>query len=352
MSHLNVIALDLAKNSIQVCRLNKHNNVTLNKAMSRIAAHSWLHKQPPSIVAMEACSSAHHWARTVTQMGHTPRIIPCQHVKPFRQGHKTDATDCVAIAEACLRPNLHFVSVKSIDQQNLQSLERIRKHLTDGLVAHRNMMRSLLAEFGLTTPKGVSKFDTHIAVLLSDPPESLSAAVVEQIRSLYDLCVLQTHKLKEAVAARDGLARCHPSCQALQRLPSIGPVNAIGLFLQLGERGGNFAHGREASASIGVTPRQYSTGGKVTMMGIGKKRGNQALRSSLIQGAVSMVKALQTRPPRTETERWLANLIAKGSTKKAAVALANKIIRHAWALLHYGEEFDWGRHQPLEEVSA
>ena len=347
MNKHTVIALDLAKNSIQVAKLNDHHKITLNRAMSPAKAKQWFAQHLPSKVAMEACGTAHHWGRILVEMGHQPILIPPKFVTPFRQTHKTDASDSVAIAEAARRPNMKSVSLKSVDQQSLQSVERIRQHLSDQQVASRNTLRGLLTEFGIAIPKGVAFFHRRMPDALIQAASILPAPLVRQLHTLYQVYLEQVSSLKAAEKERDAYIKSHPTCQALMAFPSIGPVNALGLYLQLGEHGANFSQGREASACIGVTPRQFSTGGKVTMIGIGKKRGNQLLRSTLIQGAVSMTYALTRRPARTPSEVWLVNLMKRAGARKAAVAFANKIIRHAWAYLHHGEDFDWQAHQPL-----
>jgi len=335
----NLIAIDLSKSSFQGCLLNKNHQERFNREFTRSKLINWLSRQQPLTVAMEACASAHHWARLVERMGHRPLLVPTRTVNRYREGHKTDATDARATGVAARQPKVKFVAPKTVEQQGMQGVECIRKHFSDHLTATSNMIRGLLNEFGLTIPKGISAFKRGVVEILEDAENDLPMPLRIQLIESWEYYLQLEVRLKTAVRARDQIVAQNETCQQLTQLQGVGPVNSLGLYLTLGNRGSSFGHGREASACIGLTPRQYSTGGEVTMMGISKECANKRLRSNLIQGARSVIKVLKKRDPKNGLEAWLKSVIARRGEGRAAVALANKTVRLAWAMLYYGEDF-------------
>jgi transposase len=331
----NLFAIDLSKNSFQGSLLDKNHRERFNRKFTRNKLTEWLSRQQPLTVAMEACGSAHHWARLVKRMGHRPLLVPTRTVARYREGHKTDATDALATGVAARQPKTLFVNPKTIEQQGMQGIERIRDHLT----ATSNMIRALLYEFGLTIPKGIGAFRRKVVEVLEDAENDLPMPLRMQLIESWEYYLDLEVRLKTAKRARDQIVAQHEVCQQLIQLQGVGPVNSLGLYLTLGDRGSSFGNGREASACIAVTPKQYSTGGEVTMMGISKKCANKRLRSSLIQGARAVINSLKKRDPRNGLEAWLKTLIARRGEGRAAVALANKTVRLAWAMLHHGEDF-------------
>ncbi len=274
----NLFAIDLSKHSYQGCLLDRSHRERFNRKFSERKLIDWLSRQKPLTVAMEACGSAHHWARLVERMGHRPVLISPRTVARYREGHKTDATDASAIAVAARQPTVKFVAPKSIDQQAMQGVERIREHLNDHLVATSNLMRALMYEFGFKIPTGTSAFKRHAVEILEDAENDLPMPLrVQLIESWHYYRELEA-RLKTVKQARDQLISANQSCQQLLQLEGVGPVNALGLYLTLGERGTSFGHGREAAACIGTTPKQLSTGGQVVMLGISKKIANKRLR--------------------------------------------------------------------------
>jgi len=335
----NLFCLDLAKKSIQGCLLDKNHQVRFNRTFSRNKLIEWLSRQQPMAVAMEACSTAHYWSRVIERLGHRPLMVPTRTANRYREGHKTNATDALAVGVAARQPTTRFVAPKTIEQQEMQSVERIREHISDDLTATSNLIRALLAEFGLQIPKGKAAFKRHLVELLEDAENDIPMALrTELINEWMRYRQLQL-RLKEAERARDLLCKQHESCQRLNQLGGVGPVNAIGLYLALGDRGSSFKNGREAATCIGTTPKQYSTGDEVTMLGISKKCANKRLRSNLIQGARSVIQALKRREPNNAQEAWLKAVIERRGEGRAAVAWASKTIRVAWAMLHHGDEF-------------
>ena len=286
MRNHNVIAIDLAKHSFHVTVLDKHDEFIVDRAFNRSALTRWLARQPQSIVAMEACGSAHHWARRVSSLGHHPRLLAPKSVKPYREGQKTDQKDARAIAMATCRPDIHPVAIKTVEQQGLQSIERIRQHWVDHVTATSNLIRSLLYEFGLVIPKGYAALQQAIPRILEDAENDLPDAFRHQLAAIYQAFKIAREELKVVEQFLFTLIRQHQDCQRLMQLEGVGPVTALGLYLTLGERGSSFKHGREAAACIGLTPKQWSTGGVVTMGGIGRLTGKGRFRSAMIQGAL------------------------------------------------------------------
>lgn len=338
MKQRNLIAIDLAKNSFQVCVMTRNGKVLLNKPMSRKQLETYLVKQTPAIVAMEACGGAHHWGRKAQACGHEVRLLSPRQVKPYRQGHKTDAKDALAIAIACLQPEVKYAGLMSLEQQSLQSDKRVQEHLSDQLTATGNLLRGLMAEFGLVIPKGVAALKRRVPEFLEDAENGLPLSVRESLHQAWLLWQHQAQALKELEQLLARRVQQSPACAALERLESVGSKNAVGLYVALGD-GRQFKNGREAAACIGVTPKQSSTGGKVKLGSIGKFTGNQRLRSSLIVGARAVINALARREPRNDKERWLKALIERRGPGRAAVALANKTVRTAWAMLYYNTPY-------------
>lgn len=334
MKHTNVIAIDLAKNSFQVCLMTSHNKIEFNKTMTRKQLETYLLKQKPAIVTMEACGGSHHWGRKATASGHEVRVLSPRQVKPYRQGHKTDSKDALAIAIACMQPELKLSGLMSLEQQSLQSDKRVQEHLSDQLTATGNLLRSLVAEFGLVIAKGTAALKRRLPEILEDAENGLPLSMRASLYEAWVLWQQQAQALKELEGLLNRRMRETPACQALAQLESVGCKNAIGLYVALGD-GRQYKNGREAAACIGLTPKQASTGGKVKLGSIGKYKGNQRLRSSLIVGAWAVVKVLDKRPPRNDKEKWLKALIERRGPGRAAVALANKTVRTAWAMLYY-----------------
>jgi transposase len=315
MSKLNVIGVDLAQ------------------SLTRKKFGEFLAQQRPSVVAFEACATAHYWARVAQRHGHGVKIIPAKAVAPFRQGHKTDPNDALAVAEAASRPNIKEAPLKSIEQQGLQALQRSRELLVQARTGLANHLRGLLMEFGLTIPQGWSALHRRLPEILEDGENELPDLYRPTLGLLYGrLCALRDD-IKRLNAEIETRVRQHPACERLLALEGVGPIGAVLLFATLGT-GKAFVNARQFAAYLGLTPKQFSSGGKVSFVGISKQVANKRLRAVLIQGARAYVHKL--KQPKSTKDRWLWALIERGGHGKAAVALANKNVRTAWAMLTQG----------------
>lgn len=336
MSKLNTIGVDLAKNIIQISLVSFRGKELQNRSLTRKKFAEFLGTQKPALVAFEACATSHYWARVAKRHGHEVKIIPAKAVAPFRQGHKTDSNDALAVAEAASRPNVKLAPMKSVEQQGLQAIQRSRELLVQERTGLSNHIRGLLMEFGIVIPQGYSALHSRLPEILEDGDNELPDVYRPTLSLLYGrLCELRDD-VKQLNVEIDTLVKQHPCCQRLTALEGVGPIGSVLLYATLGT-GEAFINGRQFSAYVGLTPKQFSSGGKVSFVGISKKVANKRLRAVLIQGARAYVYKLKT--PRSAKDRWLLALIERGGHGKAAVALANKNVRTAWALLTQGTEY-------------
>jgi transposase len=336
MAQLNTIGVDLAKNVIQVSVVTPRGKELQNKALTRTKFKEFLAKEQRSLVAFEACSTAHHWARTAKAFDHDVRIIPAFSVAPFRQGHKTDANDALAVAEAAGRPNIKDAPMKNLEQQGLQAIQRSRELLVHDRTGLSNHIRGLLMEFGITIPKGFAALHRRIPEVLEDAendvPHFYRATLQLMFRRLLDMkddVDVLTRQIEQLVNANE-------SCKRLLAIEGVGPISAVLLYATLGS-GEAFQSGREFSAYLGLTPKQYSSGGKTNLIGISRHIANKRLRAVLIQGARAYIN--HVKEPKTTKDQWLVAMLNRAGYGKTSVALANKNVRTAWAMLTKGEDY-------------
>ena len=337
MNKYNTIGVDLAKNVIQVCVVSPTNKELINKELTRKKFAEFLIKQKPALVAFEACATAHYWSRVARRHGHETKIIPALAVAPFRQGHKTDQNDALAVAEAARRPNIKEAPIKTVEQQSMQAIQRSRELLIQNRTALSNHIRGLLMEFGLVIPRGFSSLHENIPLMLEDGENELPDSYRPTLHLLYGrLCQLRVDLefLDKQIAE---VVKENSACSRLLQLEGVGPISSILLFATLGT-GEAFNNGREFSAYLGLTPKQYSSGGKTNMIGISRRIANKRLRAVLIQGARAYVH--RVKEPKTVKDQWILALIQRAGYGRAAVALANKNVRTAWALLTKGTEYN------------
>jgi transposase len=336
MNKLNVIGVDLAKNVIQVSVLSGTNRELQNRSLTRRKFAEFLGSHKQSLVAFEACATAHHWARVAQRHGHAVKIIPARAVMPYRQGHKTDENDALAVAEAASRPSVKEAPLKTVEQQGLQAIQRSRELLVRDRTGLSNHLRGLLMEFGVVIPQGFAALHRQIPEILEDGENELPDLYRPTLHLLYGrLCKLRDD-LKRLNTEIETLVKQNPACERLTALEGVGPIGSVLLFATLGT-GEAFVSGRQFSAYLGLTPKQYSSGGKVNLVGISRRVANKRLRAVLIQGARAYVHKMKA--PKTAKDRWLWALIERGGHGKAAVALANKNVRTAWAMLTQGTEY-------------
>lgn len=336
MNKHTVISLDLAKSVFQACNIDTRNQqVRSNKTLRRNQVLDYMRRQPPCRVFMEACGGAHYWARQLHAMGHEVHLMAPQFVTPFRKGHKTDANDALAIAEAGQRPNMRFVPIKSLEQQGIQSLHRVREVCIRQRTQLINQTHGLLQEYGVASGRGQKSLRQSVWRALEDADNELTVLM----RELLTEQMIELARLNGRIDALDKrverMSRSVAACRALLALEGVGPVGATMLYSALGN-GHAFSKGRQASAYLGLTPRQYSSGGEVTLTGIGRT-GQPQLKATLIRGAHAVLKSLGDK--QDAKSRWLRALVSRTGKNRAAVALANKTVRTAWAMLHHGQAY-------------
>jgi len=338
MKNPNIISIDLAKNVMQVCKVSCHGELISNKAISPKKLKELLANATPSIVAMEGCGGCHYWGRFAKMYGHEVRIISPKKVKGFLQGQKTDANDALAIAIAVMQFGMTFSPVKGEEQQALQTLEKSRKFLEHELTALNNHVRAYVYEYGITMPKGRKGLRESIVMVLDADDSRLPECLKSGLNVLWERYKLTAAQLKEVEKAKEALVQQLEPCKRLLDLEGVGPVCAAMLYASIGN-GKEFKNGREASVYVGLTPKQHSSGGKTYMTGIDKKGGNKQLRAALYQGALSVITRLSDEP-KTVKQEWLLALVKRSGVKRACIALANKTVRTAWALLSTGKSYE------------
>lgn len=335
------IGIDLAKQVFQLHGVDVNERVVLRRQLKRKEMVDFFKALSPCDIGMEACASAHHWARTLAAMGHRVKLIAPQFVKPYVKGNKNDANDAAAICEAMSRPDMRFVPVKSVEQQNLLALHRIRSELVQQRTAKVNQIRGLLGEYGIVIGQRVPALRQALPQLLEDAENGLTAHFRQSLRGLQgDLSTLD-ERVAELDRDIEQVAKDNAITRRLQQLRGVGPKIATALLAALGD-GSQFQSGRDASASVGLVPGQHSSGGKDRLLGI-SKRGNAYVRTLLIHGARAVIQ--QAKDKTDHLSRWLQSLCQRRGKNIAAVALANKTMRMAWAMLRSGQDYqpDYGR---------
>lgn len=335
MATVTTIGLDLAKNVFQVHGVDKHGKVVLKKKLSRARILSFFSNLSPSIVGIEACGGAHHWARKISTLGHTVRQMSPQFVKPYVKSNKNDANDAEAICEAVSRPNMRFVTTKNIEQQDIQALHRIRNRLVGSRTALSNQTRGLLLELGIALPQGIAHLRMQLPRIVEDVDNSLTLLERDYLSDLYSELVELDEKVTSYDTKLSIICKQSEECRRLMKVPGIGPLSATAIVAAVGQAK-EFKNGRELSAWLGLVPRQDSSGGKTKLQGI-SKRGDTYLRTLLIHGARAVLFRHRTRED--DPGQWIRGVYARRGMNRAIVAQANKTARIAWAVLARGEEY-------------
>jgi transposase len=335
MQTITTIGLDIAKSVFQAHGIDAEGKVVLRRQLKRRYVVAFFQKLPPCLVGIEACASSHHWSRELQALGHTVRLMPPAYVKPYVKRHKNDATDAEAICEAVTRPNMRFVATKTPEQQSCLTLHRTRHLFIRQQTSVINVIRAHLAEFGIVAPVGRNGVEQLLEVAadasdkrLPDVARACVAALGAQLRMLraqilqFDRMIMAWHRSSEA-------------SRRLDNIPGIGPVLATALVASVADPK-MFRSGRDFSAWIGLVPKQNSSGGK-DRLGHISKRGDRYLRSLFTTGALAVIRYAKIHG--TRHRPWLTALLARRPTKVAAIALANKIARMAWAIMARGDRY-------------
>jgi transposase len=336
---ITTVGIDLAKNVFQIHGVDERGHAVLKKQLKRSQIKEFFVNLPPCLIGMEACGSAHHWARELAKLGHTARLMAPQFVKPYVKTNKNDIADAEAICEAVARPNMRFVPIKTVEQQALLSLHRVRQGLVKARTAQSNQIRGLLGEFGLIVPKGISQIAPRIPDILEDADNGLPGLfrdLISRLLTHFNDLHRQVLELETQIKAWH---RESPASLKLAEIPGIGPITATAIVASVGNAR-DFGNGRQLAAWLGLVPKQHSTGGKSVLLGI-SKRGDSYLRTLLIHGARSAILAAQRRVERGEgqADGWLTGLLQRRNPNIAAVALANKNARIIWALLTQDKQY-------------
>jgi len=333
MTQYKLIGIDTSKAVFTLHGLDHQDRPLLRINLRRAQLLVFFKKLPPTRIAMEACACSHHWARELIALGHEVRLIPPQYVKPYVKRGKNDRNDAEAICEAARRPGMHFVPVKSTTQQAQGMVLKVRETLIGQRTLLANTVRSHAAEFGVIAAKGLGQVGPLLAAIEQE------IAIPSEAKDMASLLGRQLKELDARIKEIDvKLAAAHQANEVSPRLatiPGVGPVTALTLAVEINPE--MFESGRHLAAWAGLTPKEHSTGGKQRMGGI-SRAGNERLRTLLVVGAMSVIRAA-TRPGSKQMTEWLRALLARKPRKVAAVALANKMARVAWALMMRGDVY-------------
>ncbi len=331
------VGIDLAKRSFHLYAVDGEGRAVLSRKLTRARLSVVVAQLPACTIAMEACGSAHHWARLFRTFGHEVRLIAPQFVKPYVKSNKNDAADAEAICEAAQRPGMRFVAVKTVEQQDIQAIHRMRSLAVQQRTAQINQIRGLLLEYGIEIAQGRAAIQRRLPEILEDADNGLSPRFRAELHGLAE----ELRHLNERVAHYDEqleqIAQGDAQARALMTIPGLGAKGATALLAAVGEDPRLLKNGRGLAAWLGLVPRQHSTGGRDRLLGI-SKRGDVYLRNLLIHGARAVLRVVAGKED--PTSRWATALKARRHTNVAAVAMANKIARVAYAVIVTGKPYD------------
>ena len=332
MDEVSTIGLDIAKSVFQVHGVDAAGAVVIRKRVSRAKVLEYFGELPPCLVGIEACPSAHHWGRELQGLGHTVRLIPPSYVKAYLKRGKNDANDAAAICEAVTRPSMRFVPIKTKEQQTALMLHRARQLLVRQRTMLSNALRGHLAELGVVSARGRNGTAELLRIIADGRVSPAVSGILTVLARQYGAIGTEIASIDKSIMA------LHRGCEASRRLaeiPGIGPIGATALVAEIGDWK-TFSSGRSVAAWIGLVPKQHTTGGKDRLGSI-TKQGNRYLRWLLVVGAMAVIR--YARKYGTQKRPWLGRLMERRPTKVAAVALANKIARIAWAIMVRGERY-------------
>jgi len=335
MQTITTIGLDIAKSVFQVHGVDAQGNIIVRRQLKRRYVLAFFQKLPPCLIGIEACASSHHWSRELQSVGHTVRLMPPAYVKPYVKRQKNDAADAEAICEAVTRANMRFVATKTPEQQSCLMLHRTRHLFIRQQTAVINVIRAHLAEFGIVAPVGRRGVE-ELLDIVADPSDK---RLLDVARACLVALGAQLRSLKAQILGFDrqimAWHRSNETSMRLDAIPGVGPMLATALVACVADPK-VFRSGRNFSAWIGLVPKQHSSGGKDRLGSI-SKQGDRYLRSLFMAGALAVIRYAKING--TKHRPWLAALLARRPTKVAAIALANKIARMAWAMMARGERY-------------
>lgn len=334
--NIKTIGLDSAKIIFHLVGLNEHGKQVLKKKLRRSQLLTYFANLPPCTIAIEGCASAYYWKRELIKLGHRVKILPAQHVKAYVRGNKNDYNDALALAEASRVPEMREVTPKTIDQQSIQALHRLRESATGDRTALSNQLRGLLAEFGIIFPKGIKHIRDGLYGVLEDAENDLTYTLRAALALKHAQFVQLDELVRELKQLINESSEAHQEIGLLQSAPGYGDILSSAFYSVIGD-GKAFVKGRDASASLGVVPRQHSTGDKTVLLGI-SKRGDSYLRKMLINGARSVVNHAHKKDDALSV--WVTQLVERRGKNKATVALANKLARIGWAIITSGKRYE------------
>jgi len=333
---INVLGIDIAKNTFQLHGVDGAGKAVLKKRLSRSKLTAYVANLPQCLILMEACGGANYWARVFQRSGHTVKLISPQFVTPFVKTNKNDANDAQAIVEAAGRPSMNFVPIKQAEQQDIQSIHRIRSRVVKNRTALINEIRGLCLEYGIILSSGAAQVKRSLCDVIAECTNELTPSSRECMQDLYDELTAVEVRLKKLDQRVRQICKQNETCRRILKIPGVGELTATAIVAAV-PNAKEFKNGRHMSAWLGLVPRQSSSGDKHVLLGI-SKRGDRYLRTLLIHGARAALSHYKKAD--TNYGRWLYEKKATLSFNKAAVALANKNARIIWSLLNTGEKFD------------
>ena len=325
---ITTIGIDLAKVVFQIHGVDERGKMAVRKQLKRAEMSVYFANLEPCLIGMEACGSAHHWARKLAGYGHTVKLMAPQFVKPYVKTNKNDIADAEAICEAVSRPNMRFVAMKTVEQQAILSVHRARQGFVKARTAQGNQIRGLLSEFGIVIPQGIRSIMKQMPEILEDAENGLPGTMRHLLERLTENLKEMGRQANELEAQIQLWHRENEASRKLADIPGLGAITASAIVATVGNVR-EFKSGRQLAAWMGLVPRQHSSGGKQNLLGI-SKRGDTYLRTLLIHGARSVIRFAEKK---AEPESWLRKLMARRNKNVATVALANKNARIVWALL-------------------
>lgn len=331
-----VIGLDIAKHIFHMATFGAADGKMIKKKLKRSELLAFFANYPASIIGMEACGGAHHWARELTKLGHEVVLLNARYVKSFVVGNKNDFNDAVAIYDAVSRPNKRVVAIKTVAQQDIQLIHSLRQELIDKRTALVNQLRGLLNERGIIINQGIKQVRQQLPLILEDAENGLTALSRELFAEQYERLKALDDEIKAQDQRVNRLCHANELSKRFLDIPGIGPLTATIVAADMGDNGKGYESSRDYAASVGVVPKQHSSGNKSVYLGI-SKRGNRYIRTLLIHGARAVLKSCTQKTDKLSL--WLQALVARRGFNKAAVALANKNARILWAMATSGKDY-------------